>query len=245
MDILSTSSQVVDLGRMDYETVRKIQLELVRRRKGSGTGNFLIFVEHDPVYTIGRKADPANFMGINPIRTERGGDVTYHGPGQLVTYIIMDIRRDGRIDVRGFVNAVTENFISAIRSFGFDAHPGVSEPGIWVGNNPSWKVGSIGMAIDQWVSYHGVAVNISKEAVDPFGAIRPCGMDPEVMSYIQVERAELVKRLTDQFGSMMGKLIPVDKNRLLSDLDLSPDLPDSLFDAKSLVGDDSLHKEER
>ena len=145
MDILSTSSQVVDLGRMDYETVRKIQLELVRRRKGSGIGNFLIFVEHYPVYTIGRKADPANFMGINPIRTERGGDVTYHGPGQLVTYIIMDIRRDGRIDVRGFVNAVTEKFISAIRSFGFDAHPGVSEPGIWVGNNPSWKVGSIGI----------------------------------------------------------------------------------------------------
>ncbi|MGC8506316.1 MAG: lipoyl(octanoyl) transferase LipB [Thermoplasmata archaeon] len=245
MDILSTSSQVVDLGRMDYEPVRKIQLELVRRRKESDIGNFLIFVEHNPVYTIGRKADPANFKGINPLRTERGGDVTYHGPGQLVTYIVMDIRRDGRLDVRGFVNAVTENFISAIRSFGFDAHGGVSEPGIWVGRNQSRKVGSIGMAIDQWVSYHGVAVNISKETVDPFRAIRPCGMDPEVMSYIPVERTELMKRLTNQFENMMGKLIPVDKNHLLSVLDLSPDLPDSLLDAKSLVGDDSLHKEER
>jgi lipoyl(octanoyl) transferase len=243
MDSLYTSNLVVDLQRMDYETVRKMQIELVKRRKDFRIGNLLIFVEHDPVYTIGRKADPENFKGINPVRTERGGDVTYHGPGQLVTYIIMDIRSDGRIDVRKFVNKVTGIFIESIGLLGFDVHPGSSEPGIWMGSKPEKKIGSIGMAIDQWVSYHGVAVNISPEALEPFRAIRPCGMDPEVMGYIPVQRSQLTGMLTDQFEGIMGKLVPVDRRTILSILDLPSDLPNSFLDAKPFVGDYGLHKE--
>ncbi len=208
-----TTRLLVDLGYIEYSKCRDLQLSLVSERKTNSIPDMLLLLEHDPgVYTIGRKADPLNYPGIDVIKTERGGDVTYHGKGQLVIYPIFDLETDAGIDVRGYVKRIEGTIIGALASLGFNATVG-DEPGIWVSGK---KVASMGMAIDGHVSYHGAAINYLPEAVDGFKRIRPCGLEPSVMGYVPVSRQDLANAVEKAFTSQFGEMTHISKDFLLS-----------------------------
>lgn len=235
MERRCTSNLAADLGRISYDECLELQHRLVSLRRTDQVGNILLFLEHGPVYTIGRKADPANYPEINVTRTERGGDVTYHGPGQLVVYVVFRVERDGRMDVRRFVSDVSQSFVQALRSSGFDAEEGKEEPGIWINHGGRKKVGSVGMAIDHGVSYHGVSLNLTEETLERFRKIRPCGMDPSVMWYVDVPRTDIIAKLLEELGSRFGKFIMVSRSELEILSNLPVDAPDPLADPKTDV----------
>ncbi|EQD39067.1 lipoate-protein ligase B [mine drainage metagenome] len=210
-----TTRLSVDLGTIEYNKCLALQRMLVARRKSGIIPDTLMFLDHSPgVYTIGRKADPANFPKLDPIRTERGGDITYHGDGQLVAYPIFDIRSSGKLDVRNFVHRIEAVAINAIKDLGKTAYVG-EEPGIWVDEK---KVASIGMAIDGYVSYHGIAFNHSPVVLDGFRKIRPCGLDPSSMGYLDVSRTDLLQALEGAFTNEFGPFTEIVPGFVIPDL---------------------------
>lgn len=207
------SNHAVDLGSIGYSECLELQLKLVSLRRSGDIGNTLLFLEHDPpVYTIGRKADPANWPGLDPVRTERGGDVTYHSPGQLVIYPIFDLNENGRVDVRSFVMRVESCVMAALEENGVSAYIGKDEPGIWtVGENR--KVASVGMAIDRGISYHGIAINITEEPLNGFLKINPCGLDPKVMGHVGVDRRIMVESMLKAFNRYFPEMEEISREK--------------------------------
>jgi len=206
---------LVDLDTIEYNKCLDLQHLLVNRRKAGIIPDILLFLEHSPgVYTIGRKANPANFPDLDPVKIERGGDITYHGEGQLVVYPIFDIRSSGKLDVRRFVQRIESVAISALEHLGYQAGIG-DEPGIWVAKK---KVASIGMAIDGFVSYHGIAFNYSPNVLKGFMRIRPCGLDPVSMGYVETSRNALIKALSDAFSEEFGCFSIVEREIILPGL---------------------------
>lgn len=204
MESRCTSNLATDLGRIGYGDALSLQkhlLDLVRTGQFPG---FIIFLEHYPVYTIGRKFSRENFPGIDAVETERGGDITYHGPGQMVFYPVLRIDQGRGPDVRSFVKIVENSVIEALKQFGIESHVG-DEPGIWIESGKhSRKVASIGMAIDHGVSYHGVSVNTSPEVLEGFGRIRPCGLDPAVMGYVKIDGVKFRGAVIEAFAKHFG-----------------------------------------
>lgn len=218
MENPSTSSLAVDLGDIGYSDCLEIQLKLVALRKSGAIGDTILFLEHNPpVYTIGRKSDPANWPGIDPVRTERGGDVTYHSPGQLVIYPILDLMKDGKVDVRSHVRKIENIVIDALKENGVEAYIGVEEPGIWT-SGTNLKVASVGMAIDHHVSYHGIAINYTGEPLEGFMKINPCGLDPSVMGYVDISRDNLISSLLDQFSRGFNGFAFIARNEFMNTL---------------------------
>jgi lipoyl(octanoyl) transferase len=210
-----TTRLLVDLDTIEYNKCLDLQHLLVNRRKAGIIPDILLFLEHSPgVYTIGRKANPANFPDLDPVKIERGGDITYHGEGQLVVYPIFDIRSSGKLDVRRFVQRIESVAISALEHLGYQAGIG-DEPGIWVAKK---KVASIGMAIDGFVSYHGIAFNYSPNVLKGFMRIRPCGLDPVSMGYVETSRNALIKALSDAFSEEFGCFSIVEREIILPGL---------------------------
>jgi lipoyl(octanoyl) transferase len=210
-----TTKLLVDLGTIEYHRCLDLQHILVSSRKTEIIPDILLFLEHSPgVYTIGRKANPANFPGLDPVKIERGGDITYHGEGQLVAYPIFDMRSSGKLDVRRFVQRIEAVAISAIGHLGYIASVG-EEPGIWVGNK---KVASMGMAIDGFVSYHGIAFNYSPKVLEGFMKIRPCGIDPGSMGYLETSRDRLSNALSDAFSAEFGDFSIIEREIVLPGL---------------------------
>lgn len=175
-----------DLGRMGYLDAYALQQELVSRRKAGEIPDQLLFVEHTPVITMGRNAHESNILfsreallaaGVEIQETDRGGDVTYHGPGQIVGYPIFDLREWKR-DVGAYMRALEQVIIEAIGAFGFAGEriPGAS--GVWVGNA---KVAAIGVHLSRWISSHGFALNVETN-LDHFKFIVPCGLTKPVTS---------------------------------------------------------------
>jgi len=183
---------ILDLGLRDYEEVWRLQKELVARRRAGEIPDTVILVEHPPVFTIGRQASPRpySFAGQWPAKAnspdevwrslvvvERGGGITFHGPGQLVGYPIVDLRGRGR-DIHRFLRDLEEVLIRTLRDFSLDAQRRPGLTGVWVGQK---KIASIGIAVRHWVSYHGFALNVSVD-LRYFRMIRPCGLDGTVMT---------------------------------------------------------------
>ena len=144
-----------------------------RIRAGEHPGEVLL-VEHDPVYTAGR-ATPEAELGPQVVPIERGGKITYHGPGQLVIYPI--VRLPDR-DVRAWLRGLESFGVGVCAEFGLAAEPSVDGTGVFVDGR---KVASIGVAIRHWINLHGISINVAMDMA-PFRAIRPCGLDPEIMS---------------------------------------------------------------
>ncbi len=213
-----TSNLAVDLGRISYGRAYEIQKQLVELIKQDCQNGFLLFLEHDPVYTVGRKPIPENYSGVDVVVTERGGDVTYHGPGQMVVYPIFQISGQERIDVREYVHFVEKIVIDILEKAGYKAFVG-DEPGIWIGtSNGDRKVASMGMAIDHGISYHGVSINLTKEAVQGFLKINPCGLDPSVMHYASVTARSVKNEFIKAFSSRYGPFQEMDAGSFLSSL---------------------------
>jgi lipoyl(octanoyl) transferase len=184
------------LGRRAYREAWARQKELAARRAGGEIHDQLLLLEHEAVLTLGRGADEAHVRasasalaarGIEVIRVERGGEVTYHGPGQLVAYPIIAIARRGLL-VRPLVRALEAAMIETCAAFGLTAGRRDGHPGCWVdpdGGSPR-KVGALGIRIERGVTYHGIALNVDPDLRD-FELIDPCGMPDVVSTSIAVE----------------------------------------------------------
>ena len=187
------------LGRVDYHDALSLQKRLVAERATDAIGDRLLLLEHPPVLTLGRGADPSHVLAtpellaarrIEVVRVERGGEVTYHGPGQLVAYPIVALAQRGLL-VRPLVRALEAALIVTCAALGVEAGRRDGHPGCWVdpdGPDPR-KIGALGLRIERGVSYHGIALNVSVDLAD-FELIDPCGMPGVVSTSIAAERGD-------------------------------------------------------
>jgi lipoyl(octanoyl) transferase len=151
-------------------------------RRDAATPDELWVLEHDPVFTLGMNADPAHLLdpgGIPVVKVDRGGQVTYHGPGQLVVYPLIDLRRAG-LGVRDLVTALEEAVIRTMADWGISAATRPGAPGVYVDGA---KLASVGIRIRRGASYHGVSVNVDMD-LGPFGRINPCGYEGLAMTQV-------------------------------------------------------------
>lgn len=185
------------VGRISYRDAWQLQKELVAQRADGAIQDRLLLLEHDAVLTLGRQADVAHVLatpkqltrrGIEVIRVERGGEVTYHGPGQLVAYPIIRLGDRGLL-VRPLVSALEAAMIETCDRLGVEAFRRDGHPGCWIEGDhgrPHRKIGALGLRIERGVSYHGIALNVDPDLRD-FELIDPCGMPGLVSTSIAEE----------------------------------------------------------
>src|ERR1035437_5402663 len=199
---------VRELGRMDYGQALELQEQLATQRKQGLVGDHLLLLEHPHVITLGRNGHMENLLasdeimsraGISFYPTDRGGDVTYHGPGQLVGYPIMDLREWQR-DVGAYVRAIEQTIIDTLAEFGIEAGRIPKLTGVWVGER---KIAAIGVHLSRWVTSHGFALNVNTD-LSYFQYIVPCGLTKPVTSMAQLgvrtTLEDVSRRLAAHFG---------------------------------------------
>lgn len=179
---------LLTLGKLDYEAGWRFQHRLWAERVKGTVDDTLILLEHPPVITLGRRADRRHLLvseselnrrGIRVYQVERGGDITYHGPGQLIGYPIFRLE----MGVRRFVELVEQALIRSLMSFNIQANIKPKLIGVWVEGK---KIASVGIAVQQGVTLHGFALNVGGD-LSGFGLINPCGLKPDVMTSISAE----------------------------------------------------------
>jgi lipoyl(octanoyl) transferase len=205
---------VEQLGRVKYAQALALQHQRVAERKAGQIPDTLLLLEHPHVYTLGRNAKSGNLLvsrerlralGAEVFETDRGGDITYHGPGQLVGYPILDLTRHRR-DLAWFMRSLEEVFIAVARDLGIAAERFQGCPGVWVGQA---KLVAMGVHVSRWVTSHGFALNVSTD-LGYFEHIVPCGIrDKQVTSLEKllgrrVEMEEVVPRVVEHFGAVFG-----------------------------------------
>jgi len=189
---------LVDLGRMDYQDAHGFQLECVRWRLfEEDRPDIFLICEHPPVFTLGKRGGRGNLMvdeqfiknrGVDIVQTERGGDITYHGPGQIVIYPIVHLR-GSKLSVRTYVDMLEEVMISCAADFDILAGRDQRNRGIWVGDN---KIGSIGIRVRHGVTFHGLALNVTLD-FEHFSWIQPCGLAGVGVTSIEREAGDPVE----------------------------------------------------
>lgn len=212
--------QVRDLGRMRYAEAFELQQRFVNERKNGEICDQLLFVEHPHVVTMGRNGHGENLLaspelmersGIEFYSTDRGGDVTYHGPGQIVCYPIIDLR-DWKRDIVAYVRAMEAVVIGTLEEFGIEGGRLAGASGVWVSDA---KVAAIGVHISRWVTSHGFALNVDTD-LNYFRYIVPCGLTKPVTSLralgCQAERGEVVASLTRHFGKTFGRSLIMERS---------------------------------
>ncbi len=169
--------RLLDLGRREYKEVWDLQRWLVDERAKDTAPDTLILVEHEHVITLGRRTSAENFrpQDVRVYQVERGGDATYHGPGQLVGYPILRLQDH---DIHRYLRMLEEVLIRTTRSYGIDSGRREGHTGVWVGIK---KIASIGVAVSSWVTYHGFALNVDPD-LSYFSLIKPCGLDPNMIT---------------------------------------------------------------
>lgn len=181
------------LGLLPYEDAWRLQLELIEARQEGRIPDTLLFVEHPAVITLGRKTPgvrenenslPKAIQGVPVHIIERGGEATYHGPGQLVVYPILELNI--RFGPKAFLRLMEEAMIGTLAAFGLDAYWIEGKTGVWLKDKTGRerKIASLGIAVRRNVSYHGLALNVSTE-LRHFTLIQPCGFAPTVMTSMQ------------------------------------------------------------
>jgi lipoyl(octanoyl) transferase len=210
--------EVARCGQVAYDHALAWQEALVARRLAGGN-DALLLLEHPPVYTLGRGAD-ARFLGaaasgaVPVLRVGRGGQVTYHGPGQLVGYPIIGLR-DLRPDVRWYVRGLEQVLIEALADLGIAAARRDGLTGVFVGAR---KIGSIGVGIRRWVTWHGFALNVGRN-LEGFTSITPCGLDGVAMTSVALEGGSdsvtqvgdvVMKRFMRHFGYHLSQPLTPD-----------------------------------
>ncbi len=202
--------RVCDLpGRVPYADALGWQRRLARRRiDGELRSDLLLLLEHEPVVTLGRGAGDDRLVasagllaahGIETVEIERGGDVTYHGPGQLVGYPILDLRRH-RPDLHWYMRTLEQALIASLAELGLEAFAAAGYTGVWVGepareeelagriaSGAVRKIASIGVHVSRWVTWHGFALNVTPEPLDSFRLIVPCGIEGVRMTSLASE----------------------------------------------------------
>ena len=184
----------VELPVTDYREIHRLQLDMVTARHAGVLDHDVVFIlEHHPVFTIGRHGSTDHLIvendfleqkNIPVIRIERGGEITYHGPGQLVGYPIIDLKA-GRVSVKAHMNALEEIMIRTAADFGVKAAQSSINPGIWVDDR---KLGSIGVAVRHGITFHGFALNVNL-SLEPFAWVNPCGLEGVWMTSLEKEKS--------------------------------------------------------
>jgi lipoate-protein ligase B len=204
--------QARELGLIPFAEAWTLQKSLAEQRKRAEIPDQLLLLEHPHVLTLGRNGHLENILatperlaalGIDVVEIDRGGDITYHGPGQIVGYPILDLREWKR-DVVAYVRAIEESIIAALARFGIlaDREPGAT--GVWVGQGPDRaKICAIGVHLSRWVSTHGFALNWTTD-LSYFRYIVPCGLTRPVTSMealgVRVERAAVHQVIIEEFS---------------------------------------------
>jgi len=208
-----------DLHRIGYDQAAQLQQRLVRkmidhRDDPKCDRAVLLLCEHEPVITLGRAADEKHVLanpskleelGIQLVKTSRGGDVTYHGPGQIVGYPIMRLDCRGR-NVHGFIRNLEEVIIQVLAELGVSAQRQQGLTGVWVGNE---KVAAIGIAVSRWISYHGFSINV-QGPLPGFGLIVPCGISDRGVTSIskilgmEVSIEQVKPLILEKFAQIMN-----------------------------------------
>ncbi len=233
MNRVTKNCWVVDLGLVPYGPACELQRELVEARKANTIPDVLLFCEHPHVITLGRNGKREHLragdrllgqMKVEFHDTDRGGDITYHGPGQIVGYPILDLAEHRR-DIRWYVEQLEETMIRATRDFGIEAHRVPGKHGIWVGSANDTvaaeeKLAALGVHLSRWVTSHGFAYNVSTD-LRYFDLIVPCGIQDARATSLErilgrdVETAEAKARLSAHFADVFGfSLTPVSRGGL-------------------------------
>lgn len=197
------------LGSMDYLAALQLQERLVERKQREALPDIVLFVEHPHVYTLGRGGKESNVLApqdVPVVRTTRGGDVTYHGPGQLVVYPIIDLRSKLRKDVHRYLRNLEMSAIATLKDYSLQARRRPPYTGIWVGDR---KIAAIGVAVRRAITYHGLALNVNTD-LSYFKRIIPCGLSWADVTSMKRElgpeqRLEQVRdRFLCNFASVFG-----------------------------------------
>lgn len=229
------------LGRVRYAEALELQERLQRARIRGRVGDTLLLLEHPPVVTLGRGANEQNILlsrallaarGFDVAEIGRGGDVTYHGPGQLVGYPILDLSPD-RKDVRRYVTDLEELMIRLAAEYGLEAGRVPKLNGTWIGDR---KIGAIGVRISRWVTMHGFAFNVTTD-LDHFGVIVPCGITDRGVTSLRreldrdVAMDEVMPKLEALFGELFDADLTVSDAPPLEGVDESAWAPEPWRDA--------------
>ncbi|MDA8210778.1 MAG: lipoyl(octanoyl) transferase LipB [Clostridia bacterium] len=207
--------RVINLGIQDYWEVYQYQKDLVQAKANAKHGHdTLILVEHPPVFTIGKSGSRENLhippehleeKGIAVYEIDRGGDITYHGPGQLVGYPILNLERHGK-DLHKLIWKYEEVIIRTLAGFGIAGLRLEQYPGVWVGEE---KIAALGIGVSKWIAYHGFALNVNPN-LSHFKMITPCGIHDKSVTSLelllghQVKMEEVTERLVQRFGEVFN-----------------------------------------
>jgi len=202
------------LGPTPYAQGLRLQEALVNARAEGRTGDWLLFPDHPPVLTVGRGAAPGGLIadratlesrGIEVFEVARGGDITWHGPGQLVGYAICDLAQQER-DLHRFLRALEAALMDVLAGYGIQSARVPGRTGVWVGER---KIASLGIAVRRWVSYHGFALNVAPD-LNQFDLIHPCGLRGVRMTSI----AELLGERAPAFAEVRERVAAAVARRL-------------------------------
>jgi len=218
--------RVEQLGRVDYAEALRLQREQVAQRKAEAIPDTLLLLEHPHVYTLGRNAKREHLLisnrqlaqlGAQLFETDRGGDITYHGPGQLVGYPIFDLAKHRR-DIAWFMRSLEEVFLRVASDFGIEAARLDGAPGVWVGND---KLVAMGVHVSRWVTSHGFAFNISTD-LRYFDWIVPCGLRGKGVTSLEkllgrpVEMQVAMERVIEHFGRVFAFDMEIERSEVES-----------------------------
>ena len=195
---------ILDLGVRSYKKVWDLQKELVKKRQNGQINDTLILVEHEPVYTLGKNADENHILQHTPrnVKTyqiERGGDVTFHGPGQLVGYPIMDLHNYNK-SISCYMRSLEQLIIDTLAEFRVTAERKDGLTGVWVGDE---KIAALGVRVTRWITMHGFALNVSPD-LTYYSGIIPCGI-------FEYGVTSMAKQLTDQVAVDSVKQVLIEK----------------------------------
>jgi lipoyl(octanoyl) transferase len=221
-------------GRVEYQNAWDLQRDLARRRALGEIPDTLLLLEHPPVYTTGRRGAGTNMrtteaaLGAPLIETDRGGDITFHGPGQLIAYPIIDLR-SAELGVVTYVRALEETIMRTVGDYGIASHTECGLTGVWTGDRDGEgdKIAAIGVRVGKpggpagaWVTGHGLALNVDVD-LSWFERIVPCGIADRGVTSIQRETGnaptpqEVAETLIKSFGTVFGlEMIPTDVHAL-------------------------------
>ena len=201
-----SSLNIIDLGLTEYQRALEIQKTLVKDRLDNSIPDTLLLVEHPHVVTLGKQTSPNDVLNnsIPIVKIDRGGSATYHGPGQLIGYIIMDLRSKG-ISVPVLISKIHEIIILTLDELDIKAKREKNDTGVWIGQK---KIASIGLSVRNWITYHGFSLNVNTD-LERFNTIRPCGHDSQIMTSVssikrkeyskEVIQTKIIKNFSDVF----------------------------------------------
>jgi lipoate-protein ligase B len=229
--VSSTDHRVLEvrrLGRTRYEDAWALQKELVEARADGRIGDVLVLTEHEPVVTVGRgsRLDALPPTELPVVEVERGGEATFHGPGQLVAYPILELSASRR-DLHRYLRDLEECVIGVLSEFGLVGERRAGATGVWIAGQ---KICSIGVAVRRWVTFHGLALNLHTD-LTAFAGFKPCGLDPGVMTrladHVDLPPTNLLGEvlLVKHFCRVFGYELPPPAPRAVALQDGFPPLP--------------------